>query len=1098
MTIVPAMIRVTPRSPCPALALIALMLVAGGSGPAQADDTELLVSPAVSARPNVLFIIDTSGSMGAEVLTQAPWDPAATYTGCFDSDALYFATSAIPPDCSSDQRVRKAANFCLDSQNSLAAVGQYTGRLLAWNAQTEQWTGLDGQSPDRPVECQADRGVHGDGVSAQKYAADGPAGPWQPNDGQEPAWNSHYTVFDGNWLNWQSNPPSVTSTRLEVVQSVVNSLIASLNEVNVGLMRFNFDEGGPVVQAMEEVATAGGDMQAAVSALAPGGTTPLSETLYEAGLYFRGGNIDYGNVGPVVSVPESREGALPSSPRYRSPIEDACQKNFIVLLTDGEPSNDSTADNKIKSLPGFAQTVGTQCDGTGEGRCLDDMADYLAHYDQNATLPGDQTIVTHVIGFAIDAPLLASTAERGGGSYYLADDTASLTASLAQLVEGVTSSATTFSAPAIPVNVFNQAESSQDRYLSLFEPSGTAHWAGNLKKYRFIGGQLVGQNGAPVVDAATLLFLPSAWSFWSAEPDGAEVRAGGAASRLPDDTERVVLTNLTGSANVDLRAAGNRVEVTNGLLTAAELNVSAAERDTLIHFARGRDTTDVDGDGDTTEPRREFGDPLHVAPVTVTYGGTAAAPDQLVFVSTNDGYLHAIDADTGIERWAFIPRRLLPRLAELAVDGPAPDKRYGLDGGIRLFVRNDDGQPGFSGPGEQAILLFGMGRGGNAVFALDVTAPDAPRLLWEVDSDTPGLERLGQTWSTPVVTRVAIAGRNPPDDPVVIFGGGYDDGQDGSGYRSQDVVGNAVFMLDLQSGAVLWSGGQTGRGHDLSLDQMVHSIPAPLRVIDLTGDGLADRFYVGDMGGRVWRFDILNGSPRASLVRGGVLASLGAAHLANPPPSEVRRFYATPDVVLSTTNKRVFLAVNIGSGHRGHPLETGVNDAFFSIRDDQVFEPMGNSNYGPLVRTGDLVDITEDPDPELPPDAAGWLLRLVQAPGEKVLSQSLTLNNTVFFASSTPNTDADACVPGPLTNLAYRVSVFDGRPLTNLDDSAEDGPLTIEDRFVELLQSSIAPAPSYLTDEQGQPQICFGIECFPVPGPGRYTRRTYWVQEQPE
>ncbi len=79
---------------------------------------------------------------------------------------------------------------------------------------------------------------------------------------------------------------------------------------------------------------------------------------------------------------------------------------------------------------------------------------------------------------------------------------------------------------------------------------------------------------------------------------------------------------------------------------------------------------------------------------------------------------------------------------------------------------------------------------------------------------------------------------------------------------------------------------------------MTHSIPADVRVFDLTGDGFADRMYAADMGGRVWRFDIHNGQTRANLVTGGVFASLGNAHLGTHPNATTRRFYSAPDVVV--------------------------------------------------------------------------------------------------------------------------------------------------------------------------------------------------------
>ena len=118
---------------------------------------------------------------------------------------------------------------------------------------------------------------------------------------------------------------------------------------------------------------------------------------------------------------------------------------------------------------------------------------------------------------------------------------------------------------------------------------------------------------------------------------------------------------------------------------------------------------------------------------------------------------------------------------------------------------------------------------------------------------------------------------------VVVFGGGYDPGQDNRNYRT-DTQGNAVYMVDLLSGEYIWSAGSPDaiQDHRLQLSDMQHSIPAPVRPLDLNGDGLADRMYVGDMGGRLWRFDIVNGEGVGSLVEGGVLASLGGAAVADP------------------------------------------------------------------------------------------------------------------------------------------------------------------------------------------------------------------------
>ncbi|MEO8445099.1 MAG: PilC/PilY family type IV pilus protein, partial [Gammaproteobacteria bacterium] len=551
-------------------------------------------------------------------------------------------------------------------------------------------------------------------------------------------------------------------------------------------------------------------------------------------------------------------------------------------------------------------------------------------------------------------------------------------------------------------------------------------------------------------------------------------------------------------AGSDLSAAANRVAVDSNRVLAALTSVPTGERAAVIDWALGRDVRDADRDGNVTEARRDMGDAFHGQPVTVLYGGTAGSPITSVFLATNDGFLHSIDADTGNERWAFIPGRLLNGLYPLYRNEAASGKTYGLDGRINLVIENDDGQPGVSG-NEKAILLFGMGRGGDAVFAVDVTARNAPRLLWQISSADSQFADLGQTWSPPVAARVQIGGvtRN-----VAVFGGGYDPGQDNRAFR-RDTIGNAIYMVDLETGARVWSAGSPDAvgPHDLTLPAMEFSIPAPVKPLDLSGDGLADRFYVGDMGGQLWRFDIVNGASRAGLVEGGVLASLGGAAVDAPTSADLRRFYEAPDVAPVILDRKLVIAINIGSGYRGHPLDTEIEEAFFSIRDFNAFGVIASGDYpASPVSVQQLVDITDDAEPELPFAVAGWQLRLVRGAGEKVLGEAVTFDNTTFFTSFTPGETITDCTSGTGTNRFYAVSVFDGRPRTNFDSPVGE-PLTTADRAKTLKAGNPVTDVNLYRTEDG-PVPCAGAECLTPEERERLrlrkepVRRTYWFQRE--
>ena len=297
---------------------------------------------------------------------------------------------------------------------------------------------------------------------------------------------------------------------------------------------------------------------------------------------------------------------------------------------------------------------------------------------------------------------------------------------------------------------------------------------------------------------------------------------------------------------------------------------------------------------------------------------------------------------------SFVPNDMLPRFAQLYFDAASKYKSYGVDGNVVSVVKDDNKNGIVDGP-DFVYLIFGLRRGGFDYYALDVTNKNSPKLLWNVTYPD-----MGESWSTPVVTRVDIntAGTNA-DDAVVILGGGYDTVHDTATYPSstEDAVGNGIHMLDLVSGAELWRAGNDA-GADLQVAGMTRSIPSQVRAVDMTGDGFADRMYAADLGGQLLRFDIKNGeTPRESRHR-GVIAQLGAEGLAAADFADTRRFYTTPDVSIFSDrneNKR-FISLSIGSGYRAHPLDESAADRFFSVRDPDVFKPADASRLRQLRR----------------------------------------------------------------------------------------------------------------------------------------------------
>ena len=1111
------------------LASASLLLTLAGA--ATADETEIFSGAGntlTAQLPNILFIIDSSGSMSTDVVTQIPFDHNRTYSGSCNTDRVYFVQGSGNPSCSSNASIPAVAFKC--NAANLAANDLYTGGAAQWRTQNNstRWRNITVTNSNTAyVECRADAGLHGDGVNLTKlWAADAGNGPWTANSAQQITWtangaNNTYTFYSANYLNWllNSGNNSTSQTRLQIVQTAAKATIdqlAAADNTNVGLMRYSFNastsggctdasaEGGMVLQEVGPVATNAAPMKSQIDSIKANGCTPLSETMYEAYRYLSGGGVVYGlnsHTTPSTLYPSvlSSRQASPSTGIYQSPLATSCQKNFIVLLTDGLPTADNSADTAIQGL------IGGSCTGTGSGRCLEEIAKYMYVNDMRPPLAGQQNVTTYTIGFGPEvtgSTALKNTAAGAGGVFYEANDSASLSTVLTQIVRTILDYNTSFTAPAVSVNAFNRTQNLNDLYVTVFKPSETYAWSGNLKKYRLDpDGTILDATGAPAVEITTGFFRSTAQSYWTIGVDGDAVTLGGAANEQPVPTSRKIYSDLNTAAA--LTAASNQVVVANATVTTALLGLGAAEapgRVALIDWLRGADIDDENQDGSVTDPRYAMGDPMNGRPATVIYGGTVPTPDPtdgVIYSVTNDGYLHAINAVNGSELWAFIPRQMLARARDLHLNDAVTNRVYGLDGNIRV-IKNEVNDNGVLEPslGERVYLYFGMRRGGSEYYGLDVTNRNAPTLLWKIGPNETGAKLMkgaGQSWSTPTVARVNVSGATQNTlQQVLVFGGGYETIQDNGPYVT-DTSGNQIFMVDAVSGNRLWYAGPSAdTSADLRHASMTHSIPGDVRVFDLTGDGFADRMYAADMGGRVWRFDISNGQPPASLVTGGVFASLGNAHLSSHPDATTRRFYNAPDVSFLSSGGRTWLNIALGSGYRGHPLNLNTQDRFYSLRDHRPFARLTQAQYdsSTVITEADvnLIDVTTDIAPTIPPGASGWRMDLHRPAagwtGEKSLSEARTVQSMIQFSTYEPNSastaSSNSCSPGIGTNRLYTVSAFTGAPV--LDRENPTGPPdSVNDRDTELSQGGIAPEVVWLFPSPDDPVNCVGAECRPPP-----------------
>jgi len=829
-----------------------------------------------------------------------------------------------------------------------------------------------------------------------------------------------------------------------------------------------------------------------VDAMSASGLTPIVDTLYEAASYYGGLPVYYGKTRGQSSVSStvrrntrvshrlSYVGAdsilpsgcttdnlsssdcmnetIPDGATYISPVTDkVCQtNNHIVLLSDGSANNNHST-TEIQTL------LDKSCSGSGGEECGVDLVKNIGDGDDSKI---NTRVFTHTIGFAAGSSanaFLNDLAVNGNGDFYTADNTEDLVGVFQSILKTVKDVNATFVSPGVAVNQLNRLTHNDELYFALFKPAEGTIWPGNVKRYRLDGSDILDKNGLNAVDSVTGFFSDSAHSFWSLLADGNDVREGGTAGKmgLPryayafDGTGTIIKTE-------------NLLHEDNDSLTIADLAVGAladpaATRETVLKWARGVDVKDDDGDGSTTDARQAMGDPIHSQPVIVNYSLTESA----VFVATNHGFLHSFDPATGEENFAIMPKDLMDNLYDLYLDSSTFSHIYGLDGDMVLRT-----------VGSNIYLYVGMRRGGNNYYAFDITSKTNPRLMFKIEGGTGDFANLGQTWSKPTVTKIKVgaASRN-----VLIFGGGYDEGQDSKLLRDADIVGNSVFIVDADSGELIWSASDADA--DLNLPQMDYSIPARISVIDRDNDGFADHMYVADTGGQLFRLDIHNTKPVADLVTGGLIADFGG-----DTEADNRRFYYGPDISEISLGADHYYAVVLGSGFRAHPLNAVINDQFYMIKDEGVFTLDEDGNFGlPTTALGlsDLYDATDhfltsadsavqELAIEQFADAQGWYINL-NTGGEKVLASPLILDYQVIFTTYLPATASESeCAPPTGNSRAYLVELINGNSITDLN---QDGTQLHEDRYAQLKQTGIAPDTKILIEDIIKPIICLGTEC---------------------
>ena len=853
--------------------------------------------------------------------------------------------------------------------------------------------------------------------------------------------------------------------------------------------------------------------------------------------------------------------SIESGTDYVSPIAAAgeCARVFVINLMFQVSNQEDDSDAAITANKASGGMEGIVLSGSSNN--FDTVIRYLKNADLGDGTYGtvsDLDGVQNVTSYFIVDPTKINTTTTGyasaGGTGVplpLSQDPGELIKTLNSLFASILSVSTTFVSPSVPVNVFNRTQVVNDVFLALFDPdeNGCPFWNGNLKKLRIGNNATTGDSELQDASGANAIDIDGrikrdAVTFWTDVPslsapvddevagaDGRSVPRGGAGQKIPG-----VMAGGPGTANTNSGArqlfAIDSSDLVDGLMpidttstTAQTLwpkitqdwspaasagsyaGATASEQTKAINilkFARG-----LNDDGVTTRPWL-LADSLHSQPLAINYGARASGyttsnPDIRLLMGTNDGFMHMFRnttssaAEDGGESWAIIPQEIVPILDRLRANSAGvPVHPTGTDGSASAYTVdvNFDGNI-ISGDGDIAYVFFGLRRGGKSYYALDVSDPDSPKLLWTLSKGAAGTDfaELGQTWSTPQVGLVKVGSTITP---VVMFAGGYDGDDDGDDVGdlgkdaknratrasttpspgTDDDEGNAIYIVNATNGNLIWKAIKgTSIGYDSSQTAFTHpglvdSFPSNVSAVDTDGDKLLDRIYAADTGGVVWRIDLAgmfdddsNSTTPDILVNNEIsvwsvtkLLSVGRQVSGFTTITDDRRFFNQPDVVQSSDSTGPFDGVLIGSGDREDPNGSEVDNFFYLVKDRATTSGLPPTT---LLEHDDLADLTsnclQDSSCGTAPNLSnGWRVELTDG-GEKNLATAITAGGSVFFSTFSPTPPSGTCALSEGTGRLYVVSLQDATAVFNFD-TTNDGGGTVLDRSDVLASGGIPVA----------------------------------------
>lgn len=489
-----------------------------------------------------------------------------------------------------------------------------------------------------------------------------------------------------------------------------------------------------------------------------------------------------------------------------------------------------------------------------------------------------------------------------------------------------------------------------------------------------------------------------------------------ASQKLPAHGSRTIFTETaTGGAGTTFPTAAQTLALTAD----------------VTNYLRGDSSKEVRNGGLLRNRSSVLGDIIHSQPVVVKGDGSGTDKGNTIFAGANDGMLHAFNADTGVERFAYVPGGL--DLARLATYSSSDyQHRFFVDGPL---VTSPDAQSP-----SRRFLVGSLGRGGKGMYALDITDPVNPaasNLLWD---NTWTSATATTVWSAAdqadtglMIGKPIIAKLNDSSTLRVVTGNGINSAS-GKG---------AVFVINIETGAVVKKISVPGADNGI----------LSIRGLDVDDNGSMDFLFAGDLLGNLWKIDLSSGTASSWDIAYGpagaripLIKAVGPSGTAQP---------ITGGIGLSYNPATFQMWVFFGTGRllQGTDLNDKSVQSVYGVMDGAA-TARANLQQRSIVASGKGTDAKTtvrafEPFAQLPAGKRGWVIDLLDpllgAQGERITTAVEVVDGRLELSSQIPG-GAECAALG--SGYIYFLNAFTGTSLAtswfdiDRDGSREDETLT--------------------------------------------------------